>query len=794
MLGQTISHYKILEKLGEGGMGVVYKAEDLKLRRIVALKFLPQHLTSTEAEQARFLQEAQAAATLNHPNICTIHAIEEAEVPGGGVQQFIDMEYVDGATLRRKLPFEKPADAVALAAQVGEALQEAHMKGIVHRDIKAENIMVNAKGQAKVMDFGLAKLKGSLKLTKTSSTVGTLAYMAPEQIQGGEVDARSDIFSFGILVFEMLAGKTPFRGEHEAAAMYSIMNEEPESLLKYRPELSPELDRIIKRALEKDPEDRFQSAADMVSELRREQKKSTRVVRSGAMDVAHASAAAVPAPLPAAAPSPKSRAKLVLGAALGIALIGAALAYFLFLGKPQPIDSLVVLPFENVGGGADLDYLSDGITENIINSLTKIQGLRVVPRSSAFRFKGKDLDASEIGAKLNVRAILSGKIVHRGTALDVQVDLVDVKNESQLWGNRYQSDMAGVLNLQDNITKEVSAKLGIGLTSEARDKLTKRYTENTEAYQLYLQGRFYWNKRNSKAIDQAFSYFRQAIALDSAFALAYAGLADCYILQPQYQGIPTGIAMPQAAANAQRALALDSSLAEAHTTLAFGYTGQYRYAEAEREFQRALELNPRYTTAYHWYGIMLGRSGHPDRYLALLQKAIEIDPYSPVLLLNFGVAQMALGNLADARQTFNKVVALDSSVFFGHMFLGIVDGREKKYASAVEHMLKGVALSDRSSEALGYLGYAYAKAGMRNEALALIKEDEDRYRAGTGAAYNIARIYAGLGDKEKTMELLEQDWKDQSTFLSTLLIDTSFDLVRDDPRFVAILRNMKLVP
>ncbi len=789
MIGQTVSHYKILEKLGEGGIGIVYKAEDLKLKRIVALKFLPQHLTSTEAEQARFLQEAQAAATLNHPHICTIHAIEEFDGPGGK-QQFIDMEYIDGATLRRRLPFDKAADAVAYAAQIGEALQEAHTKGIVHRDIKADNIMLNAKNQIKVMDFGLAKLKGSLKLTKTSSTVGTLAYMAPEQIQGGEVDARSDIFSYGILLFEMLTGKTPFRGEHEAAAMYSIVNEEPESVLKYKPDLSPELDRIIKRALEKDPEDRFQSAADMVSELRREQKKSTRVTRSVTMDVApQRSSDAVLAATPALA---RSKKPLLFGGILGVVILAAGLAYYLFMGRTQPIDSLVVLPFENVGGGADLDYLSDGITENIINSLTKIQGLRVVPRSSAFRFKGKDIDPSEIGAKLNVRAILSGKIVHRGPSLDVQVDLIDVKNESQLWGNRYQSDMNGVLTLQDNITKEVSAKLGIGITTETRQELTKRYTENTQAYQLYLQGRYYWNKRNAKSLDQASGYFRQAIALDSNFALAYTGLADCFLLAPQYQGISTKIAMPQAEANAEHALALDNTFAEAHTTLAFCYYSQFKYDDAEREFKRALELNPRYPTTYHWYGIMSGRRGDPAKYLSLMLQAVEIDPYSPVLTLNLGVAQMMLGNLDEAKKTYSKCIGLDSSSFFGYTYMGIIEARQKNYPEAIKFAQRGVELAGRSSETLGMLGFIYGKAGMRDEALKLATEDEERYHAGTGAAFNIARIYAGLGEKEKTIELLEQDWKDQSTYLSTLLTDPMFESVRSDPRIVALLKQMGL--
>ncbi len=785
MIGTTISHYKILEKLGEGGMGVVYKAEDTKLKRTVALKFLPQHLTSTEAEQARFQQEAQAAATLNHPNICTIHAIEEYEN-----QQFIDMEFVDGVTLRQKLPVKNLNDAVSYAVQIGEALQEAHGKGIVHRDIKAENIMVNSKNQIKVMDFGLAKLKGSLKLTRTSSTVGTIAYMAPEQIQGGEVDARSDIFSFGIVLYEMLTGRTPFRGEHEAAIMYSILNEEPESVIKHRPDISPEFDRIMRRVLEKDPEDRYQSTADIVSELRHEQKKTGRIVRPSATDVS---------PVP---PSTTGQRSVIVpgswwknrGIRYGAAalLVIASVSVYLFTGRQHAIDSLAVLPFENVGGGQDLDYLSDGITESIINNLTKIQGLRVVPRSSVFRFKGKEIDLQEVGSKLNVSAILTGKIVHRGTSLDVQVDLIDVTKESQLWGNRYESDLNSVLSLQDIITKEVSSKLGIGLSSETREQLTKRSTDNTQAYQLYLQGRYYWNKRTAIALDRAINYFNQAIALDSTYALAYAGLADCYIVQSQYSGIPTRITIPLTEAAARRALELDNSLAEAHTTLAFSYFGLFRYDDAEREFKQSLALNPRYATTYHWYGIMLGRRGDYKAYLSAIEHAQEIDPFSPVITLNVGAAHLLLGQDEEALRYFKKCADLDPSFASGYAWAGMAYEKMKNYQEALPQFQKAVELSGRSSESLSYLGHFYGVVGKRDEALKLLKENEDRYRAGTGSAYNIAKIYAGLGNREKVLEWLEVDYQDRSTWINSLISDFAWDGVRSDPRFVELTRKVGL--
>src|ERR1051326_3520919 len=402
MIGQIISHYQILEKLGEGGMGVVYKAQDTRLDRFVALKFLPHHLTANETEKARFLQEAKAASALNHPNVCTIYGIEEHDG-----QQFIEMEFVDGVTLREKLPVEKLNDVLTYGIQIADALQEAHSKGIVHRDIKADNVMVNAKNQIKVMDFGLAKLKGTLKLTRTSSTVGTLAYMAPEQIQGGDVDARSDIFSFGAVLFEMITGHMPFRGEHEAAMMYSILNEEPESVQKYPQEISSEIDRIIRRALEKDPADRYQHVDDMVSELRRVQKQSTRVVRPDAANPVPAQGT----PQREARPS-KNTPWLV---AAGV-LVLAAIAAFLFMGRPDRGSAgkpdvqtgrkmLVVLPFENLGT-PEQEYFADGITEEITSKLSGLSGLGVIARSSAMQYKKSTKPIKQIGEELGVAYIL----------------------------------------------------------------------------------------------------------------------------------------------------------------------------------------------------------------------------------------------------------------------------------------------------------------------------------------------------------------------------------------------------
>lgn len=786
MIGQTISHYKILEKLGEGGMGIVYKAHDTKLDRIVALKFLPHHLTANDAEKARFLQEARAAATLNHPNVCTIYRIDEHND-----QQFIEMEYVEGETLRKKISDMPVKQVIEFAIQIGEALAEAHLKGIVHRDVKAENIMVNTKNQVKVMDFGLAKLKGSLKLTRTSSTVGTLAYMAPEQIQGGEVDARSDIFSFGIVLFEMLTGKTPFRGEHEASMMYSIVNEEPESVLKHKPDISPELDRIIHRALEKDPADRYQHTDDMVSELRRLQKQTTKVSRASLTEMPAMKQQSTDQISQTKQTSPNSKKKILIGL-IALLVVATTVIAYIFAGKQEAIDSLAVLPFEDVGAVSGQEYLADGVTESIINNLTKISSLRVVPRSTVFRFKGKETDVQEIGSKLNVSAVLSGRITHRGQSLDVQVDLIDIKRESQLWGNRYQSSIGELLALQSQITKDVSSKLGLESSDEPKEKLAKHSTENTQAYQLYLQGRYYWNKRNAVSIGQAINFFNQAIAIDSTYALAYAGLADCYIIQSQYAGTPSSITLPLAQTAARKALELDNSLAEPRVALAFSYFGEFHYDEAEREFKQAIALNPRYPTAYHWYSIMLVRTGRLDEAELVIKKAYELDPYSPVITLNVGIIYFMRKQYETTISYLRKGLELDPSFKAAYSWLGQVYERMGNIPEAISNAEKAVELSGRSSEDVGNLGYILAKHGRKAEALQLIKENENRYYSGTGAAYNIALIYVGLGDKEKVFQWLEQDWKDKSTFIGLIVSDDQWDEYRNDPRFIELMKKVGL--
>ena len=792
MIGSTISHYKILEKLGEGGMGVVYKAEDTKLKRTVALKFLPHHLSSNETEQSRFLQEAQAAATINHPNVCTIFDIKEE-----GEQQFIVMEYVEGATLRAKIPIQKIDDALACAIQIGEALHEAHNKSIVHRDIKAENIMINAKNQIKVMDFGLAKLKGSLKLTRTSSTVGTLAYMPPEQLQGGEVDARSDIFSFGVVLFEMFTGRLPFKGEHEAALMYSIVNELPDSLLKHRPDVSPELERIIGRALEKDPEDRYQHVDDVVSELRRIKKQSTRVTRTSLADIK------IPAPsqrsssehqsvdvLPAIK---KGHSLLIGGMIIGIVII-AIVGYRMFFTAPKSIDSLAVLPFVNTSGDPNTDYLSDGITESLINGLSQLSNLTVMSRSSVFHYKGNEVDPQKAGKELGVKAVLTGRVTQRGDNLLISTELVNVSNNSHIWGEQYNKKLSDILAIQEEISKEISRNLSVKLGGEEEKKLAIRGTENTEAYQLYLKGRFHWNKRKADDLQKAVEYYNQAIVKDPNFALAYAGLASTYVILPEYAGVPVRDYVSKIETASEKASELDPTLAEPHAVLGLMRANhEWKWSDAEKEFKRAIELNPNYPTTHHWYCINLRMQGRFEEALSEIKRAQELDPLSLIINLNVAEVFIAMHRDDEAKDQLKKTLDLDPNFPGAHLTSGMFYAQQGKLEEALHEMQKvrEIVGPDNAFGIQG-LGYVYAKAGKRDEAVKILNRLIELSRQGFTRSTQIAQVYLGLGEMDKTFEWLEKSYEEQNNQLGYLKVVSVWDDLRSDPRYHALLKKIGL--
>ena len=754
-------------------MGVVYEAEDLKLHRIVALKFLPEELAASEDDIARFQQEAEAVSALNHTHIATIYDIDEAEG-----RKFLTLEYLSGGTLKSKLKQfladgkEIPIhDVLEYGIQIAEGLAHAHRQGIIHRDIKTDNVMLTGEGSVKLTDFGLAKLKGKGQITRAGSTLGTAAYVSPEQLRSEDADRRSDLFSLGVVLYELLTGRLPFRGEHESALTYSIAHEDPTPIEQYRRNVPPALGRVIYRCLQKDKTLRYQDADAIAADLRE--------VRQGTAEKERA--------------VPKASKLPWIGAAAAIVL-AAALYFFLPSSRPAAVNgkSIAVLPFTNMSGNPEDEYFSDGVTEDILTQLSKISDLNVISRTSVMQYKGTKKTIREIGKELNVGVILEGSIRRAGDQVRIVAQLIDATNDRHLWAETYDKEFRQIFAVQSEVAQKIAGALEAKLSSAERERIEIRPTSNTEAYTDYLKGRHHWNKRTADELRTALGYFNQAVEKDPSYAAAYAALAETYALLPEYAGVADSEMYARAEETARKALDLDPALGEAHAVFGLIKVDRWDYAGGEAELRKALEVSPGNPSTHQWYSLTLMFQGRLEDALSEMTRARDLDPLSLVINADVGFNLLFMRDYDRAIEQLKKTLELDPD--FGIALGGIAEAYAMKgmYAEALDASKKAYARTGDDPFGLSLIGYTYGKSGRRAEASAVIEKLVKLKTTRSHISYFIAVVYNSLGEKDKGFEWLDRACDEHDIYMRGLKADPVWDDYRSDPRYAPILKRTGL--
>jgi eukaryotic-like serine/threonine-protein kinase len=836
--GTKLGRYEIISQIGAGGMGEVYLAEDTSLHRKVALKVLPAELATQQDRMRRFKQEATSAASLNHPNIAHIYEIDESDGTN-----FIAMEYVAGTTLREKIRHERDdlEKLLRVLQHVAEGLAKAHAAGIVHRDLKPDNVMISHDGHAKILDFGLAKLietQSSIQSTEPGSEVptiiqqhsipglilGTMGYMSPEQAQGktSEIDHRSDIFSFGCILFEAVTGHRAFAGKDSIESLNKIIREPAPPIASFNISAPADLQRIVRRCLAKDPDERYQTIKDVaieLKELRRElQDHPQQITRSRSDEGSEAktlwdsdrtvvqnSAASTGANSGMTRASSAEFivtgikqhkiASLVIACVVLLVVTAGAFGIRSYLHARTTevaVDSVAVIPFINEAGDLSAEWISDGLTESVINSLTQLPNLKVIARSSVFRYKGKGNDPLQVGKELGVRAVLTGRLMQRGDSVVISAELIDIRDNKQLWGDKYERKLADMLSVQRDIAREITNNLRPTLSGAEKTKANKQYTANPEAYQLYLKGRFYWNKRTVSDFEKALQYFQEAVDKDPSYALAYSGLADTYALLTAYGPDSPNANMPKAKAAALRALELDDTLAEAHASMGevVEYSG-YDFETAEREYRKSIELNPNYATAHQWLAENLSARKRFDEAIVEIRRALDLDPLSLIMNRIYADILVDARRIDEAIDQYRKTLELDPNFPTTNLFLGRAYEQKGLLDQAVAFYTTFTGLT-YGTETANKLNDVYQKRGWKAYLQAELEQLTKASQTEHVPPFVFATQYARVGRHDDAIIWLEKAYAERDFRMCHLSVSFEFDGLRQDPRFIEMLKKIGL--